>query len=754
MDLDSFLAKFEGVKKSGTGWIAKCPAHDDHEPSLSIRDGEDGCILLKCHAGCPPEAIVSALGLEMKDLFSDKNISSPISQHDTAHLHTTKQPVENYSKNTVQGGVTLCRYAAEKNLPEAFLRELGLKDTKRNGSDAIRIPYCDRNGVEKAVRYRTSLEGENRFSWQTGSKPFLYGLPRLPRSQALGGIFLVEGESDCHTLWHHGLIALGLPGASNWRENRDAIHLDGIPAIYVIREPDKGGEAVEQWMRRSSIRSRVFLVSLGEHKDPSALYLADPENFKANIEKAREAAVPWAEHEKQCRNAELAESWAACKDLARDVAILDRFAELLPRCGLVGEERAAKLIFLCLITRMFERPTSAIVDGPSSVGKSHLVETVLKFFPSETHHDLTAMSERNLAFTDEPLAHRFLVLYEMAGLLGSELATYIIRSLLSEGRIRYEFVDKTAEGLKSRLIEKEGPTGLLMTTTAVYRHPENETRVIAVTVNDTREQTKNVLLALAKQDREAVDFAPWHALQDYLQNSEAGVTIPFAYEIARRTKPEAVRLRRDFAAVLSLTKAHALLHQATRDRDARGRIIATPEDYAVVLGLVGDLIADSVGATVPESVRETINTVQGIIDISTETPPVAYIAEISEALNVDRSAATRRVATAMRRGYLRDIETKKGKPKKIVPGDPLPENTSILPTIEDLQNALADAHVHTTQKGCTPQNVADNQIDTGRVCRCAVGCQGKEGEQNADIETDQCGLFDATAPVRVKEVVI
>ncbi|TFH47119.1 MAG: hypothetical protein E4H01_08830, partial [Lysobacterales bacterium] len=46
------IAKTLGGRKAGCGWIARCPAHDDIKPSLSIRETEDGKILVYCHAGC------------------------------------------------------------------------------------------------------------------------------------------------------------------------------------------------------------------------------------------------------------------------------------------------------------------------------------------------------------------------------------------------------------------------------------------------------------------------------------------------------------------------------------------------------------------------------------------------------------------------------------------------------------------------------------------------------------------------------
>ena len=69
MDLTQFLCMREGVRKQGDGYLARCPAHDDREPSLSIGEGEDGRVLLHCWAGCETRDIVAALGLNWSDLF-------------------------------------------------------------------------------------------------------------------------------------------------------------------------------------------------------------------------------------------------------------------------------------------------------------------------------------------------------------------------------------------------------------------------------------------------------------------------------------------------------------------------------------------------------------------------------------------------------------------------------------------------------------------------------------------------------------
>ena len=69
--LARILSHVRGAKAVGCGWIAPCLAHDDHDPSLAISEGEGGRVLLHCHGGCSVEAIVAALGLAMADLFED-----------------------------------------------------------------------------------------------------------------------------------------------------------------------------------------------------------------------------------------------------------------------------------------------------------------------------------------------------------------------------------------------------------------------------------------------------------------------------------------------------------------------------------------------------------------------------------------------------------------------------------------------------------------------------------------------------------
>ena len=707
--IERILDRLHNVQPSGNGWSARCPGHRDRQNSLSVGEGDDGRALLCCHVGCEPEAIVKALSLEMRDLFPD----------DGQGERGGAYPPNNTA--TLQG-LTVEEYAEAKRLPLEFLTSIGLQTITYLGRKAVRMPYFAPDGAEAAVRIRVANEGD-KFRWRKGSKPCMYGLSRLVGAQAAGQIAMVEGESDCHTLWHHGIAAVGLPGAGTWKEERDVPLLEGFDTIYVVVEPDQGGEAVKKWLSTSGIRHRVRVVDLGKHGDPSGLFLDDTARFRVRWQAATMAAIPWMVFETEAASEEKLNAWSECEHLATQQDILAHFVDDLTATGLVGETRTAKLLFLAVCSRFLNRPISVAVKGPSSGGKSFLVESALRFFPDDAYYGLTAMSERALAYSEEPLKHRFLVICEAVGLSG-DFASYLIRSLLSEGRLRYEVVEKTRDGLKPRLIEREGPTGLLVTTTALRLHPENETRLVSVTVTDTPDQTRAVFEALARTEPRGPDMGRWHALQVWLAHSSHEVVVSFAQALAHLVPPVAVRLRRDFHTLLNLVRAHAMLHQATRERAPDGHIVATLGDYAAVRGIVGGFMAEGVEATVPDTIRETVRHVSSLRDGGHET---VSFPDLCKSMNLDRSVVSRRVRAAMDRGYLRNLETKKGQTAKLVVGDPMPDELEILPSPEAIEGVLHPCSV--VRGDNTPPSPPSGQRDgigrSGGLRAVTVAALGK-----------------------------
>lgn len=72
MNSIALLERLHGVRETGPGrWVARCPAHEDRAPSLSIRELPDGRVLLHDFAGCDTGSVLEAVGLSLSDLFPD-----------------------------------------------------------------------------------------------------------------------------------------------------------------------------------------------------------------------------------------------------------------------------------------------------------------------------------------------------------------------------------------------------------------------------------------------------------------------------------------------------------------------------------------------------------------------------------------------------------------------------------------------------------------------------------------------------------
>ena len=135
-----------------------------------------------------------------------------------------------------------------------------------------------------------------------------------------------------------------------------------------------------------------------------------------------------------------------------------------------------------------------------------------------------------------------------------------------------------------------------------------------------------------------------------------------------------------------------MLHQASRRKDAEGRLLAEVADYAAVRELVADLVAEGAEVTIKPEVRETIRAVQDLLAHGLEDDGINSVkqADLKKALKLDKSVVSRRVAAALEAGLLRNLEERKGRPAKLVLGDALPDEIELLPTPERLHGCTVD----------------------------------------------------------------
>jgi putative DNA primase/helicase len=160
-----------GARRAGNSWIARCPAHDDKTPSLSISEGEDGKVLVYCHAGCDQEDVIAEL--IRLGLWHNNSHDLYVSRHDAGY----RRSIQNDAKRSDYAqAIWLNAVAARGTLVETYLRARGItlpiSDTIRFHGDlkhpsGDRLPamvalVTDRPGGDFAGIHRTFLSRDGK----------------------------------------------------------------------------------------------------------------------------------------------------------------------------------------------------------------------------------------------------------------------------------------------------------------------------------------------------------------------------------------------------------------------------------------------------------------------------------------------------------------------------------------------------------------------------------------------------------------
>ncbi|MBI4337354.1 MAG: hypothetical protein HY683_05950 [Chloroflexi bacterium] len=671
------LEKLTGPDRKG--WLtALCPYHDDQHPSLKMNQRGFRC--MACGEKGSLDKLAAKLGL-----------SAP---------------------EATPPGLTVAALAKAKGLPEAFLRSLGVADGFAGSGPGripcVGIPYANERGEVVAVRKRLSLDGSPRFIWRRGDHPTLYGLAFIEQVRLVGWVVLVEGESDTWTLWQHRVPALGVPGATGWQEQYAPL-LQGL-TVYVWQEPDLGGDTLVKTVAVDLPEVRIIEAPPGS-KDPSDLYLQDPHQFRDRLEELLQAARPASALRDEALSREAREAHTAARHLLEAPDVLERLVGALQASGYVGDPRPALLAYVAITSRLLQEPLNVTYVAQSAAGKNAAVDAVLPFFPPNAYYLVRASSPRALVYTDQVFTHRTVILWEADSLPEEGAAASAVRSLMSDREMTYEVVEQGLDGrFATRRIVKPGPTGLV-TTSVKPLGEQASTRMLTVAISDSPEQTRRILHAQADRRNEALplpEHGPWVALQRWLELAgERRTVVPFAHALADAVPARAVRVRRDFAQLLTVVQALALLSQRQRGRDPEERVVATLEDYAQARWLLEEVFATAVSEGVTPAVRETV----GVVGRLSGTGGPVTEQALAQELGLAKSSVQYRVRRALQGGWLVNQATQRGAPTQLVLGTPLPGGNP-LPEVAGLAVCAGDTGNDSNRR--TPSSCsATSQIRVG-----------------------------------------
>lgn len=213
MRVETFLARFEGVKKEARGgWSARCPAHKDKRQSLSINEGDKG-IILKCHAGCGTADVLDALGLKLRDLFPEK-------PQRASFAPTPSPSKEGNGKARI---VATYDYTDEDNALLFQVVRFEPKDFRQRRPDA-----------DKPGGWNWSTAGCRKVLWR------LPGLVAGPEHDDTA-LFLCEGEKDAMALAAVGAAATCNPGGAGKWLGEYTVSLAKWRRIIIVADKDEPG---------------------------------------------------------------------------------------------------------------------------------------------------------------------------------------------------------------------------------------------------------------------------------------------------------------------------------------------------------------------------------------------------------------------------------------------------------------------------------------------------------------------------------
>jgi hypothetical protein len=410
--------------------------------------------------------------------------------------------------------------------------------------------------------------------------------------------------------------------------------------------------------------------------------------------KRKQAADTRTKKKVAAETPDLGELWRSAGHIINHPRILDLFAADLRR-EIAGEKINGQLLYLVATSRLFDHTMHAAIKGTSAGGKSEIRKRMLEYFPPESVVTFTSLSEKALLYFEGDFAHKIFSMGEAVATEEQSFQDYLLRELMSEGRLKHSTAQKVGDEIRTVTIEKEGPVAFMVTTTKAKLHPENETRMLSLEIDDGERQTKNVLAKVAEvrglNHQTAINYEPWRNFQRWLELGDRDVVVPYADTLAEMVPPAAVRLRRDFGQVLCAIKAHALLHREQRARDKDGQIVADIEnDYGTVRGLMAAILAEGAGVAVNPAMVETI----AAVGKATATLPIgegASAQDIGKILKLDKSVARRRLLKARDEGFVVNLEVRKGMQGKYRSTQQEVEKINILSATDELAEKYGSA---------------------------------------------------------------
>lgn len=262
-------------KRSGKQWSARCPAHEDRNPSLSVSVGDDGRALVHCHAGCSAQNIVQALGLKMTDIMPERQPKKK----------SAAVPKRESSKASRVANSRSKQRSSRKRSPKKFKSaEEAISAIERHrGPTSMQWSYHDLNGspVGYVLRWNGQrddgtptkdtlplalIDNAWLFSAIPAPRPVMH-LPEIAKLPPGAWVYVCEGEKSADAARACGVVATTSAGGSNaatqtdWSVMREKV-------VVILPDNDEAGEGYAEDVMLASMKAgadEVRILRLAEH---------------------------------------------------------------------------------------------------------------------------------------------------------------------------------------------------------------------------------------------------------------------------------------------------------------------------------------------------------------------------------------------------------------------------------------------------------------------------------------------------------
>jgi len=257
-------------RPTGEGWMAKCPAHDDRNPSLHVTRGDSHPVVLHCFAGCEPHEVLQQLGLRWEDVMEPRyrNTSGRDRTNETGartRAATAPAPARTRRENVRDTAATsewsIDRWASELNVSVRSLQTLRARPVPHGW---LAVPMCDARGTRIGVQFR-HRDGRKRNARRSRLGLFV---PQ-PRPGRDARLYIAEGMSDTAALLCLGLPAIGQPSATAGDNYVLQYVQDERPTeVVVVADKDEAGRRrARRLASKLAAIVRTRIIEPPQHKD-------------------------------------------------------------------------------------------------------------------------------------------------------------------------------------------------------------------------------------------------------------------------------------------------------------------------------------------------------------------------------------------------------------------------------------------------------------------------------------------------------